>query len=139
MIRAFMLALAGILVLGPTAFTGDAAQALLPRGESETNPVIPVAAGLALGGLCIAVPLIAIVGLTIWSRIRRVPASVGIVLGFRSISVPLASLLLLLYAAAAVIAARADLRARQELAALVRNEGAYTARLAGVEWPRVPE
>jgi hypothetical protein len=134
-----LVAVAGVLVLGPTAFTGEAFRAMTPREGMGESPAAPALAGLLLGFLCMTVPLLAITGLAVWSRIRRVPASVGIVRDFRAIAVPMASLLLLGYAVLAVMAARDDARLRRELGEEVRHEGKYYMRLAGQPWPRVPE
>jgi hypothetical protein len=134
-----LIAVASVLVLGPTAFTGEAIQAMVPQEEATKSPAVPVLAGFLLGLLCMIVPLLAILGLAIWSRARRMPASVGIVRGFRGVAVPMASLLLIGYAAAVVLAAQDDARLRREMEEMVRHEARYYLRLAGKPWPRLPE
>lgn len=115
---------AGWITLGPGAHLASAGGAAALAQQ-----------GVLCGALCLAVPVLTALGLAIASWRRRVPASVGIVRGFRKLAVPTASVLLVLYAAAAIVAAQADRRLEGRLRASAVHEAREMAARLGQPWP----
>jgi hypothetical protein len=130
---------AGLLVMGPLAMAERLRQELGMRAAvpSPDSPAGPE--GILTGLICLFFPLLMVFVLALRSRKKEIPASVGIVREFRRLAVPMASILLLLYAGSAVWAAWMDARLRGELTVYIRHEGRYMARVAGEEWPLVKE
>lgn len=87
-----------------------------------------------VGGL--AVPLLLLLILSVAGRVRRVPVSVALVRGFKTIGVPLACLLLVVYGALALGTVRQERAADAGLRRMVQHEGRYYAALAGRPWPQ---
>lgn len=122
-------AVAALLLNGPAIFTKTTAQALLPTtttfddAPTETPETVTALQGLALGALSLALPLITILGLAISGWVKRVPASVQVVRGFRRSAIPTASVVLLVYTGLVVVAAQLDAKEREKLALQVKHEG----------------
>ncbi|MES2465212.1 MAG: hypothetical protein V4671_31990, partial [Armatimonadota bacterium] len=93
--------------------------------------LVPIFAGVAFCAAWIG-------SLAILARFRRVPVSVGIVRGVAGGALPVASVLLLAYAAVTVVTLRIERQGLAELAEMTRHEGRYYARLAGKPWPGLP-
>lgn len=122
-------AVAALLLNGPAIFTQATAQALLPTttafddAPTETPETVTALQGLALGALSLALPLITILGLAISGWVKRVPASVQVVRGFRRSAIPTASVVLLVYTGLVVVAAQLDAKEREKLALQIKHEG----------------
>lgn len=130
---------ARMMVMGPLAFVRNLVQQFGMQSEVSSAERPFGQEGFIIGLICLSFPLLMVWGLAIWSRRKGLPASVGIVRGFRHLAVPTASILLLLYAGSAFWAAQADAQLRGQLTASVREGGQYIARLAGMEWPLLKE
>jgi hypothetical protein len=131
--------IARMMVIGPLAFVRNLVQQYGMKSEVSSAERPFGQEGFIVGLICLSFPLLMVWGLAIWSRRKELPASVGIVRGFRHLAVPTASILLLLYAGSAFWAAQADAQLREQLTASVREGGRYIARLAGMEWPLLKE
>jgi hypothetical protein len=130
---------ARMMVMGPLAFARNLVQQFGMKSEVSSAEKPFGQEGFIIGLICLSFPLLMVWGLAIWSRKKRLPASVGIVRGFRRFAVPMASILLLLYAGSAFWAAQADAQLRAELTESTRQGGRYIARLAGMGWPLLKE
>ena len=127
-----VLGLAGVSALllnGPAVFTSEASHALVPTEESSSETMSALL-GLVLGALSLAIPLLTIFGLAIAGWVKRVPASVQVVKGFRRGAIPAASLVLLVYGALVTVAANLDARERDALAEQIKHEARYYAKVS---------
>ena len=138
-VRAFCGALGATLLcalaLGTLSQTGapqmlrSAGMAMGLRAE-EYNPLKMVANGLFGVGAASGVSLLLGLGLIIGSRWCRVPVSVGVVRGLRRLALPVASLLVFVYAGVVVQTLREEARAEAALQTCLRDgEAAYLAGL----------
>jgi hypothetical protein len=123
-----MIAASGYLLSG-AAFFSSAMGGNVHDGR-QLAAVGVMAAGMALG-----FPMVVVIGLSLWSLKKRLPASVGIVRGLRKLAVPVACLLLIVYAVLAPIAAHHDQRSGAVLEDFSRHEGRSLARLTNATWP----
>ncbi len=138
-VRAFCgalgVALLGLLALGILPQTGApqmlrSAGAMMGLRAEEYNPLKVFANGLLGVGAASGVSLLLGLGLTIVSRVRRVPVSVGVVRGVRRLALPVASLLVFVYAGVALQTLREEARAESALQMCLRDgEAAYLAGL----------
>ncbi|MDX1932995.1 MAG: hypothetical protein SFU56_10350 [Capsulimonadales bacterium] len=118
----------GLLMTGPIVFLRDLS-VLLPAPPDTGDAVrtvleiIRVPSILASAGL--AFPALGLLVLALVSYRRRLPVSVGMVRGFYRIGLPLAGVLLLLYAGAVVSVAVRDRELRDRLGEMVRDEPAF--------------
>lgn len=83
----------------------------------------------------VAVPLMAALALALCSVILRVPAAVGVVRGLRGASVPLACILVMVYAGCLVTTARHEQRLNSLIEGTIEHEGRLMADLLDAEWP----
>ncbi len=97
------------------------------------NPNLQALLGLAFA---LAVPLLLAIVLSIVSRAKRVPVSVGLVNGFRSVMPPLVCALMLVYAGLALWTVRQEARANYGLERSLHGEGQYLAEVTGQTWPK---
>ena len=79
--------------------------------------------------------LFALVG-SIVSRVKRVPVSVGLVNGFRSVMPPLVCALMLVYGGLTLWTVKQEARANYGLARSLHGEGQYLAEMTGQAWPK---
>ncbi len=79
--------------------------------------------------------LFALIG-SIVSRVKRVPVSVGLVNGFRSVMPPLVCALMLVYGGLTLWTVRQEAQANYGLARSLHGEGQYLAELTGQAWPK---
>lgn len=91
--------------------------------------------GLPLPLLPGILPLLCLIALAIRSWRRKVPVSVGIVRGFKRLSLPLASLLLIAYAFMVIYTLGVETEMNKSLQESTHHEGRYLSRLIGEEWP----
>ncbi|MBB6052501.1 hypothetical protein [Armatimonas rosea] len=119
-------ATAGYLLAGPLFFS--------PLNGSVSGANTLAVAGVVAAGVALAFPLIMALVFALLSRKRRLPASVGIVRGIRRHAVPLACVLVLVYAALTPFVAALDAQQADELALYLKHEGQFYARLAGARW-----
>jgi len=82
-----------------------------------------------------AIPLFTAGLLAICSLILRVPLVAGLVRGFRGAALPLACLLVLVYAGCLLVTAGHDQAVQEQTPSLRVQEGPVLAARAGLEWP----
>ena len=97
------------------------------------NPGLQTLLGTALA---LAVPLLLAVVLSIMSRVKRVPVSVGLVNGFRVVMPPLVCALMLVYGGLTLWTVRQEARANYGLERSLHGEGQYLAEITGQAWPK---
>lgn len=144
--------LAGLLTLAPLAvFTGLAAwqargaealltsaSQILPLSSSDgasnlqPNAQAQLLLGIAFGT---ALPLLLAVVLGIAARVKRVPASVGLVEGFRDWAPLLLFALTILYGSLTLWTVRQEDAVNYGLTRSLHGEGQYLAELTGKPWP----
>ena len=106
-----------------TMQAGNAAMGSL----SETNPLVMALLGAAVSS---SVPLLLIIGFAIGGRVKRVPASVSVVRGFRRFALPTAAALVIIYAGVTVQTLREEARASNALRLCVeQGEANYLSGL----------
>ena len=88
--------------------------------------------GIALGTV---LPLLLAVILSIAARVKRVPASVGLVAGFRAWTPPLLCALAVLYGGLTLWTVRQEGTVNHGLERSLHGEGQYLAQLTGRSWP----
>ena len=93
----------------------------------------PVLAWLAFGFLLSA--LLTLI-LSIVSRVKRVPVSVGLINGFRTVMPPLVCGLMLVYGGLVLWTVQQEARANYGLERSLHGEGQYLAQITGQEWPK---
>ena len=91
---------------------------------------------LLIYALGLAVPLLTAIILSIVSRVKRVPVSVGLVNGFRAVMPPLVCCLMLVYGGLALWTVRQEARANYGLERSLHGEGQYLAEITGQAWPK---
>ncbi len=99
---------------------------------TDNVPWLQIALGVAV---TLALPLLTAIVLSIWSRVKRVPASVGLIMGFQAIMPALVLGLMLVYAGLAVWTIRQEAQASYGLARSLHGEGQYLAQVHGLAWP----
>ena len=85
--------------------------------------------------LSLLIPALFAVILSIVSRVKRVPASAGLVTGFTSIMPPLVFGLMLVYGGLTLWTVRQEARVSQRLEQSLHGEGQYLAQMTGETWP----
>ena len=99
----------------------------LMSGNSHVSPLVLGLLGAAVSS---AVSLLLLIGLSITSRVKRVPVSVGVARGFRRFALPISCALVLLYAGVVSQTVRSEARATAAMHEIVANgEVAYLSRL----------
>ena len=86
--------------------------------------------------IAMAIPLLTAIILSIVSRVKRVPVSVGLVNGFRAVMPPLVCGLMLVYGGLVLWTVQQEARANYGLERSLHGEGQYLAQLTGQEWPK---
>lgn len=104
------------------------------EGESTASPV-PVLRVLGLGLGLWLLPALVTAGLMLQSRLRRVPVTVGVVRGFPRFALPLATVLVFLFAGIVWNTAQQEAHYQSELRQMIQHEGRYNAHLMGETWP----
>ena len=104
------------------------------EGESTATPV-SVLRVLGLGLGLWLLPALVTAGLMLQSRLRRVPVTVGVVRGFPRLALPLATVLVFLFAGIVWNTAQQEAQYQSELRQMIQHEGRYNARLLGEAWP----
>ena len=84
----------------------------------------------------LAIPLLLAIVLSIVSRVKRVPVSVGLVGGFRTVMPPLVFGLMLVYGGLVLWTVRQEARVNYGLERSLHGEGQYLAQMTGETWPR---
>ena len=97
------------------------------------NPGLQTLLGTALA---LAAPLLLAITLSIVSRVKRVPVSVGLVNGFRSVMPPLVCALMLVYGGLTLWTVQQEARANYGLERSLHGEGQYLAEITGQAWPK---
>ncbi len=105
----------------------------------QTSDMLPPTAAMLLGILAFSLLGLAVtfVASLLWSRKRKVPASIGLALGFRAAALPVAALWLLFYAGAVAQTSRLEAEAEQGMEQSRQHEGRYLADLVGEAWPEL--
>ena len=101
-----------------------------PSGEQNELALILLGIGFSL-----LFPLLTAITLSIRSWVKRIPASVGLVLGLRSVMPPLVCVLVLVYGGLTVWAARQESQINRGTERSLQGEGQYVAQLIGQPWP----
>lgn len=89
---------------------------------------------LLIAGVFFA-PIITMLAYTVRSRRQYIPSSVGIVRGFRTSALPIASVLLLLFVAMVGVTLVQEQNVQRQLDGMLSGEGRYSAALVHDEWP----
>ena len=97
------------------------------------NPKLLTLLGAAFA---LAIPVLTAIILSIVSRVKRVPVSVGLVNGFRAVMPPLVCALMLIYGGLVLWTVQQEARANYGLERSLHGEGQYLAQLTGQEWPK---
>ncbi|MGI4787587.1 MAG: hypothetical protein ACRYFS_01910 [Janthinobacterium lividum] len=91
---------------------------------------------LLVSGFGLAIPLLCVIVLSIVSRVKRVPVSVGLVSGFRTLMPPLVFGLMLVYGGLILWTVRQEARANYGMERSLHGEGQYLAQITGETWPK---
>jgi len=112
-------------------------QTLSPSGSDGPPNVQPTAQAQLLVGIALgmALPLLLAIILGIAACVRRVPASVGLVEGFRAWTPPLFCALAILYGGLTLWTIRQESAVNYGLERSLHGEGQYLAELTGKPWP----
>jgi hypothetical protein len=112
-------------------------QTLSLSGSDGTPNVQPTAQAQLLLGIAFgtALPLLLAIILGIAARVRRVPASVGLMEGFRAWTPPLFCALAILYGGLTLWTVRQESAVNYGLERSLHGEGSYLADLTGKPWP----
>lgn len=112
-------------------------QTLSLSGSDGTPNVQPTAQAQLLLGIAfgMVLPLLLAVILSITARVKRVPASAGLVEGFRAWTPPLACLLAVFYGGLTLWTVRQESAVNYGLERSLHGEGQYLAQLTGKPWP----
>jgi hypothetical protein len=131
-----VLALGGIWQIGGIAAIYKVALSLVATGgDGAPAPTDSIPVAILAYGAILGIPMIAIIGLAIFSKVCRVPASIGIVRGMRGLAIPIASVLILIYGATVIQTARKDGHLNYANERWVHHEGEFYAEMSGKEWP----
>jgi hypothetical protein len=134
-----VLALGSIWQIGGIAAIYRVAMSLVSTGDSGDGGPSTIGNGVLLAtmayGSILVIPVLTIIGLAIFSKVCKVPASIGIVRGMRGLALPIASVLILVYGATVIQTARKDARLSYANERWVHHEGQFYAEMAGKEWP----
>jgi hypothetical protein len=140
---ATLTAFAAVLALVALSLSGGR-QLLSPLGlinglssgsEDDSVAKTMIGAVMPIAGAALTGPGMLMLVLAVRSWRRRVPVSVGLVRGMRSAAVPVAGVLLLLYAAALGGTLVQERNVRAALEQTMKHEGKYLSGLVGQEWP----
>lgn len=115
-------------------------QGFFPQDGSSNNSALSNKSvqTLLTYALGLAIPLLTAIILSIVSRVKRVPVSVGLVFGFRAVMPPLVFALMLAYGGLTVWTAQQEARANYGLERSLHGEGQYLAEVTGQAWPQLP-
>ena len=92
-------------------------------------------ATLSAGAITLALPFLLTLIFAIAGRVRRVPVNVAVVRGFRTVAVPAACVLVILWGGLCLHTLRQERALNAELDRSLVHEGRYYAALAGAPWP----
>jgi hypothetical protein len=107
---------------------------LFPSSEDITEQM----QALLGSAFALALPLLCAIILSIVSRVKRVPVSVGLVTGFRNAMPALVCALMLVYGGLVLWTVRQEARANYGLERSLHGEGQYLAQRIGAQWPQSP-
>jgi|GEM_PF-3160065 hypothetical protein len=103
-------------------------------GGCSTGHTLLLVSGAALV-LCAVAPVLMHLAFAVLARPLRVPVSFAIARGFSALTGPVACLLLLGFAVAAVFTVRQEASAIRALGDMIQHEGRYQAQRIGHVWP----
>lgn len=122
---------------GADTLVATVSQTLSLDGSDGSPNVQPTTQAQLLLGVAFgtALPLLLAIILGIVARVKRVPASAGLVGGFRAWTPPLACALAVLYGGLTLWTARQESAVNYGLERSLHGEGQYLAELTGKPWP----
>jgi hypothetical protein len=127
-------------VASPSALAAFDRDAAAGEKRDPDNAYFPLvrAIGLFAGHrdvAALAMPALMALVLVARSRTRRIPASVGIVIGFSKAAWTTACVAVLVYGALIAATMAQEIRINRDLEAMVRHEGRFCAARIGKRWP----